>query len=296
MLASRIAVQRIHLNPFLVSKAMAVFDYLREALSEFMATCAFVFLMCGTGLSTRDPNNLADIDLTAHFAVSLANGLAASLVIFAFGNISGAHFNPVVSASLYALGKLSLIRLVMYSAAQFAGGLFGAALLKGVFPAGTGSYPFPNQAGLGHTELTPNVSLANGWMCELLITFTLVFTALRVAVDPVNYVRSEHWLCCISFTHGTQGKFAPLIIGGVVFVNVMIGVTITGGSMNPARSFGPAMVAGVWKDHWIYWGTYALREHVGLFAHGPIPCSRTIHGRSDCHGAVQVPLHDQRGA
>ena len=188
---SELLSTEFHLMHSLRSKAMAVFDYLREALSEFMATCAFVFLMCGTGLSTRDPNNSADIDLTAHFAVSLANGLAASLVIFAFGNISGAHFNPVVSASLYALGKLSLIRLVMYSAAQFAGGLFGAALLKGVFPAGTGSYPFPNQAGLGHTELTPNVSLANGWMCELLITFTLVFTALRVAVDPVNYVRDD---------------------------------------------------------------------------------------------------------
>ncbi len=63
------------------------FDYFREALSEFMATAAFVFLMCGTGLSTRNPTNVFGIDLTAHFAVSLANGLAAAFVIYAFGNV-----------------------------------------------------------------------------------------------------------------------------------------------------------------------------------------------------------------
>jgi glycerol uptake facilitator-like aquaporin len=67
------------------------FDYFREALSEFMATAAFVFLMCGTGLSTRNPTNQFGIDLTAHFAVSLANGLAASFVIYAFGNVRFAH-------------------------------------------------------------------------------------------------------------------------------------------------------------------------------------------------------------
>jgi glycerol uptake facilitator-like aquaporin len=106
------------------------FDYFREALSEFMATCAFVFLMCGTGLSTRNPTNQFGVDLTAHFAVSLANGLAAAFVIYCFGNVSGAHFNPVVSTCLWAIGKLSKFRLVIYVAAQMAGGIFGAALLK----------------------------------------------------------------------------------------------------------------------------------------------------------------------
>ena len=71
------------------------FDYFREALSEFMATAAFVFLMCGTGLSTRNPTNSYGIDLTAHFAVSLANGLAAAFVIYCFGNVRCAQITKM---------------------------------------------------------------------------------------------------------------------------------------------------------------------------------------------------------
>ncbi len=129
--------------------AVTSHGYFREALSEFFATCGVVYLSCGTGLSTRDPTDDRGLDLTAHFAVSLAAGLAVSTAIYMFGNVrcdlvfflgdfefvhhdmcSGAHFNPVVSVSFWAVGKLSLARVFMYSAAQFAGAIFGAALLK----------------------------------------------------------------------------------------------------------------------------------------------------------------------
>ena len=184
----------------------------------------------------------------------LAVNLTSHLTLTRDDARSGAHFNPVVSTCLFLIGKLSRLRLVMYVAAQMAGGIFGAALLKvgtrthahhGSCTSGCVSggrclaavpIPEPGRSGPHRADAMgacgccdgrcvlnrPQVSPANGWMSELLTTFTLVFTALRVAVDPINFVR-PHCGCCALCVTGLQAKFAPLIIGGVVFVNVTIG-------------------------------------------------------------------------
>ena len=107
--------------------------------------------------------------------------------------------------------------------------MIGALLLLATIPDAS-------DTNMGAHALGPDVSVSMGLLMEIILTFALVFVIFATAVDP-----------------GGMGNLAPLAIGLTVLVDHLIAVPITGASMNPARSFGPALVAGQWSQHWIYW-------------------------------------------
>ena len=145
-------------------------------------------------------------------------------MIYALGHISGAHFNPAVTLSFAITRHLPWPRAIGYWAAQLAGAIAAAVLLRELFG---------NTANLGAT--LPNGSDRQSLVLEGFLTFFLMFVIISVATD----VRAV-------------GQAAAIAIGGTVGLEAMFAGPISGASMNPARSLGPALVSGTWESQWIY--------------------------------------------
>lgn len=200
----------------------------RAAAAELIATLLFIFLGAGTVVAT---GGLIKDSLTSArlVAIALAHGLAIALLVSATAKISGGHVNPAVTFGALITGKINLPKAIMYVIAQLLGAVIGAWLLALVMPAGA-------QGNLGAHGLGPGITVGGGLLAEIVLTFALVFVVFATAMDPKGL-----------------GHLAPLAIGFTILVDHLIGVPVTGAGMNPARSFGPALVAGAWENHWIYW-------------------------------------------
>lgn len=200
---------------------------LRAALAEFIGTGIFVFIGVVTVVNTQEMVDGGSA--VAQLAVvAFAFGLAITLAVAAVVRVSGAHVNPAVTLAALATGNLELPKAVLYILGQVGGAVAGSALVVLAVPGDGGT--------LGATSLAPDVSAGMGIVTEIIITFFLVFVIYATAVDP-RASRAQ----------------APLLIGLAVAVGILAGGGLTGGSMNPARSFGPALVGGEWDDHWVYW-------------------------------------------
>ena len=198
----------------------------RSTLAEFIVTLLFVFLGAGSVVVSGGLPN-CDLDAARLGIIAVAHGLAIAILAYATANISGGHINPAVTFAAWMTNKISAARGLMFIAAQLSGAVVGALLLLATIPADTN---------LGTHALGPDVSISMGLLMEIIVTFALVFVIFATAVDP-----------------GGMGNLAPLAIGLAVLVDHLVAVPIIGASMNPARSFGPALVSGAWSDHWIYW-------------------------------------------
>lgn len=205
----------------------------RATCAEFIATLLFVFLGAGTVVVT---GGLLGEGLTSArlVAIALAHGLAIALLVAATANISGGHINPAVTLGAWVTGKISLVKGGMYVIAQLVGAICGAYLIAAVVPDSA-------QGNLGAHGLGSGISVEGGLLAEIILTFVLVFVVFATAIDPKGL-----------------GKLAPIAIGFAVLVDHLFGVPVTGAGMNPARSFGPAVVAGAWENHWIYWAGPAI--------------------------------------
>lgn len=151
-----------------------------------------------------------------HLGVALVFGLVVTAVIAAFAPISGAHINPAATVALWLAGRFPAARALPYLGAQ----LLGAALAGGLLLA-----LFGTRGNLGVT--VPAGSVAQAFVLETVMTFFLLLVALRSGL--------------------------PWVVGGVVALEAAMGGPVTGASMNPARSFGPALASGIWTAHWLYW-------------------------------------------
>ena len=200
----------------------------RAAFAEFIATLLFIFLGAGTVVVT---GGLLGDELTSArlVAIALAHGLAIAFLVAATANISGGHINPAVTFGAMVTGKISVTKGMIYIVAQLLGAIGGALLLAAVIPEAA-------QGNLGSHGLGPNVTVGGGLIAEIILTFALVFVVFATAMDPKGL-----------------GSLAPIAIGLTILVDHLLGVPVTGASMNPARSFGPALVAGAWENHWIFW-------------------------------------------
>ncbi|MCH7698460.1 MAG: MIP family channel protein [Chloroflexi bacterium] len=205
----------------------------RSVAAEFIATGLFVFL--GTGTVVAVQATVTDFG-SALLIIALAHGLAIAVLVAAIARISGGHINPAVTFAAAITGKMKVSTAVLYVAAQLGAAVLGVLLLKGIIAG-------PMEGALGAHGL--NLALLDdqigdgagaGLLLEGVLTFALVFVIFATAIDPKG------------LTH-----LAPMAIGLMVTVDHLIGVPMTGASMNPARSFGPAIVANVWTDHWVYW-------------------------------------------
>ena len=172
---------------------------------------------------------LGEGELTADrlLTIALAFGFIVAVVVAATGRLSGAHINPAVTFAALITGRIKPIRGLLYIGGQLGGAAIGALLIVAVVPGDGGS--------LGATSLGSNVGSGAGLLTEIILTFALVFVIFGTAVDPKG-----------------PNSLAPVVIGLTVAVDIMIGGPLTGASMNPARSFGPALVVVEWADHWIY--------------------------------------------
>jgi MIP family channel proteins len=213
----------------------------RAVFAEFIATMLFVFIGVGavvmvvgalplsgggdvTGVITVDPGS-------ALIAIAIAHGLAIAVLVAATARISGGHVNPAVTFAAVVTGRMKAGPGVLYVAAQLLGAVIGTLLIDWVVTdqvAGNLGAHGINEAALQSTGA--------GVVVEAILTFILVFTVFAVAMDPRG-----------------PANLAPIAIGLAVLIDHFVGVPLTGASMNPARSFGPALVANEWDDQWVYW-------------------------------------------
>lgn len=190
----------------------------KKLTAEFLGTYFLVF--AGTGAIVV--NELTGA--LTHVGIALTFGLVVMALIFAFGHISGAHFNPAVTVGFLVIKEIDVISSIKYVLTQCA-----AAILASF----TVYYLFGNVASLGATE--PSGSFQQAFILEFLITFLLVMVILSVALHK-----------------DANNSFAAIAIGGTVALCALFGGPISGASMNPARSLGPALVSGNVADLWIY--------------------------------------------
>jgi aquaporin NIP len=195
-------------------------DLLRRAAAEALAAFALVFAGCGAIVANAQYD-----DALGAVGVSLVFGLIIMVMVYATGHLSGAHINPAVTIAFTLSRHFPPRDAVAYIAAQFVGAIAGALVLLAVWPDQPGD--------LGAT--LPSVGVGSALVYELVLTAFLMFVIMAVATDT-----------------RAVGAAAAIAIGGTVGLDALFGGPVTGASMNPARSLGPALAAGEWRDFWIY--------------------------------------------
>jgi len=198
----------------------------KALVAEAVGALALIFL--GAGATIADQLSDGKVGIVG---IALAHGLAIATMVAAAGHISGGHFNPAVTLAFLVTGRLSASRSIWYVLAQLGGAVFAAWLLSVSFPAGA-----REATGLGTPVLADGLRATVGVLVEAVLTFFLVFVIFGVAVDARG-----------------QRATAGLAIGLVIAMDILAGGVLTGGAMNPARAFGPALVAGRWANHLVWW-------------------------------------------
>ena len=203
----------------------------RKLLAEFVGTFALIFIGAGSIVASGIALPQAAIPGAGLITIALAHGLTIGTMVTAVGHVSGGHFNPAVTVAAWVTRRIGTGEGAAYVLTQLAGGAAGAAVLRLAVPAEAWE-----PARLGATLVAEGVSDAQAITIEAVLTFFLVWVVFATAIDPL----------------GAFGKIAGLAIGFVIAMDIMMGGPFTGASMNPARSFGPALVAGEWTGLWVY--------------------------------------------
>ncbi len=192
---------------------------MRTYISETIGTFSLVF--CGTGAMTI--NEITGGDVT-HVGIAITWGLIVMAMIYAFGEISGAHFNPAVTIAFAYAKKFEWKEVPKYILAQCIGAILASSILI---------YLFPESEYLGGT--LPAIDDLKAFILELLLTYFLMVVIINVSTGSKE-----------------TGTMAGIAIGGVVLLEAMFAGPITKASMNPARSLGPALLSGHWEHQWLY--------------------------------------------
>lgn len=192
---------------------------MKNYLAEIVGT--FILVAFGTGVVVVDQQTDAEVTLVG---IALVWGLVVYAIISAIGDVSGAHVNPSVTVTLWASGRFPGAQVAPYIVCQLIGAVLGSVMVRVLFP---------DADSLGGTA--PSGGLMQSFLAEALLTFLLLFVVLNVSEGAKE-----------------KGITAGIAIGGVITLEVLFGGPISGASMNPARSFGPALVGGDWTAYWIY--------------------------------------------
>lgn len=207
---------------------IATKDFWRAIFAELFG-CIF-FLVCVTSVALSwGNNNVANVSAN-NVEIGIGIGLAIASIAQAVGHVSGGHLNPAVSLGMIVGGRINVIQGLFYIVAQTIGAIIGSALTYACTPA-------KFREGLGVNMISPNIAVEQGFGMEVLFTFLLVFFVFSIT-DPKK---------------NTEPYGTTLGIGVVIWVCHVCLIPYTGCSINPARSFGPAAVMGIWKDHWVFW-------------------------------------------
>lgn len=194
-------------------------------VAEFIGTFTLIFIGAGSIIADHQTGGAVGIA-----GIALAHGLAIACMVSATAAVSGGHLNPAVTIGLLATGHIKGAAAIGYIVAQCLGGIAAAAVLN------MSSFPDSIAAtGLATPALGANISVMQGLIMEVVLTFFLMFVVYGTAVD------------------GRAPKMAGLFIGLTVAFDVLAGGPVTGAAMNPARHLGPAIVSGTMLNTWLYW-------------------------------------------
>ena len=207
----------------------------RRAAAEALAAFALVFAGCGAIVADRR----YDGSLGA-VGIALVFGLIIMVMVYATGHLCGAHSNPGVTVAFTLSRHFPARDAVVYVGAQLAGASTGALVLLAVWT--------DKPAHLGAT--VPSVAPGSAFVYEVLLTAFLMFVITAVATDT-----------------RAVGAAAAIAIGGTVGLDALFGGPVTGASMNPARSFGPAIASGEWRDFWVYVAGPVIGAAAGALAY-----------------------------
>lgn len=206
---------------------------MRKLAAEFLATGILVF--AGTGAIVT---GTAHGQQVTHVAVALTFGLVVLAMIYAVGDVSGAHLNPAVTVAFAAAKRLSWRTVPGYVAAQCLGALAASGAVRLIFP---------DSPTLGQTQ--PAGSPMQAFALEAILTFILMFVILGVSTGAKE-----------------KGVLAGIAVGAVIGLEALFAGPVTGASMNPARSLGPAVVSGQLEHLWLYLLAPTLGASVGVLA------------------------------
>jgi aquaporin NIP len=207
----------------------------RRAAAEGIGVFALVFAGCGAIIAEAEhPGALGVV------GIALVFGLIVMAMVYATGHLSGAHLNPAVTVAFVLTRHFPQTEALAYVAAQVSGALLAAAVLAAVWPS--------EPAALGAT--LPSVGLGSAFVYEVVLTAFLMFVIMAVATDA-----------------RAVGAAAAIAIGGTVGLDALFGGPVTGASMNPARSLGPALVSGELRHLWLYLLAPPVGAAIGALAY-----------------------------
>jgi len=203
----------------------------QKMLAEFFGTFALIFFSAGAICADQFLQSSGQSGLGL-LGIALAYGLAMGVMVTALGHVSGGHFNPAISIGFWVTRRATTFDTLLYWFAQLAGATAAAYALRAVVPE-----PIWRAVHLGTPALAGGLTRASGMLIEGLMTFFLVLVVFATVVDET----------------GAFGKIGGFAVGLALTIGVLFGGPFTGGSMNPARAFGPALASHDWLNHGVYW-------------------------------------------
>ncbi|KAI9182648.1 hypothetical protein LWI28_027502 [Acer negundo] len=222
--------------PFFDTAEFKLWSFYRALIAEFVATLLFLYVTVATVIGAskqKDP-----CDGVGLLGIAWAFGGMIFILVYCTAGISGGHINPAVTFGLFLARKVSLIRAVAYMVAQCLGAICGVGLVKAFM-----KHDYNAQGG-GANFVKPGYNTGTALGAEIIGTFVLVYTVFS-ATDPKRSARDSH-----------VPVLAPLPIGFAVFMVHLATIPVTGTGINPARSFGAAVIFNnekSWDDQWIFW-------------------------------------------
>jgi MIP family channel proteins len=205
----------------------------------------------------------------SHVGVGLAFGTVILAAVYGLGHVSGAHLNPAVTTGFWLAGRFPIADLLPYIVAQLAGATAAAVGIRAVLGGAASA-----------AVTTPAIGVLPAVGVEIVLTFVLMLVVMAVATDA-----------------RVVGGVAGLAVGSTVAADALAAGPLTGASMNPARSFGPALATGIWTAHWIYWLApltgAALAVAVYDYLRTGEAHDHRVHRRTNARASRPVPVHGE---